>query len=274
MNDTHVGKVIDGRYRLDRLLGEGAAGAVYAATQLSVDRTVAVKLLHSANSERFSTEARAIAKLSHTNVITLHDFGFDKELGAHFMVTEFAEGTPLSDRMKEAMSTDLILRIALEVASALHHAHAKGVAHRDLKPENVVLTRADGRVDVAKVLDFGLAHLIAREEPAAPPHDELDAESTSLMSAAMLAAGAARLTEASGPAEATADAQPAPTAMAAALPSLDELAGEPGPPAASPPRVDLDDVGDDDLGEDGVAETAVLRNIDLSADSKFGEEEP
>lgn len=173
MSEAHVGKVVDGRYRLDRLLGEGAAGSVYAATQLSVDRVVAVKLLHETNTERFVAEAKAIAKLNHTNVITLHDFGFDDALGAHFMVTEFADGIPLSDRMREVMSTDLILRISLEIASALHHAHANGVLHRDLKPENVILTRADGRVDVAKVLDFGLAHLMeAGNEPPSEPIEE------------------------------------------------------------------------------------------------------
>lgn len=166
MTEEHVGKVVDGRYRLDHVLGEGAMGAVYAATQLSVDRTVAVKLLHQSDdgafADRFQREARAIGKLSHTNIITLHDFGWDDELGAHFMVTEYAEGVPLSERMKEVMSTDLILKIALEVASAMHHAHAQGITHRDLKPENVILARADGRVDVAKVLDFGLAHLYDR----------------------------------------------------------------------------------------------------------------
>jgi len=271
-----VGKVVDGRYRLDRLLGEGAAGAVYAATQLSVDRTVAVKLLHDANSSRFVAEARAIAKLKHTNVITLHDFGFDKELKAHYMVTEFAEGMPLSERMKEVMSTELVLRIALEVASALHHAHANGVLHRDLKPENVMLTRADGRVDVAKVLDFGLAHLVGSPPPAkaAPASHEIDSESTSMMTAAMLAAGAARLASTSSefPAakapEAEEEADVKPSAIAATLPSLDDLSGE----NPAPPRIDL---GDESLDDDGeVAETAVLRNLDLSADSKFGEEEP
>lgn len=164
MTENHLGKVIDGRYQLDRLLGEGASGAVYAATQLSVDRTVAVKLLHSDDTpgfaERFQAEARAIGKLNHTNILTLHDFGYDDDIDAHFMVTEYADGVPLSERMKEVMSTELILKVALEVASAMHHAHAQGILHRDLKPENVMLTRADGRVDVAKVLDFGLAEVI------------------------------------------------------------------------------------------------------------------
>lgn len=177
MSEAHVGKVVDGRYRLDRLLGEGAEGSVYAATQLSVDRVVALKLLHDADRARFGNEARAIAKLNHTHVITLHDFGFDDELGAHFMVTEFAEGTPLSERMNDVMSTDLILRISLEIASALHHAHANGVLHRDLKPENVILTRADGRVDVAKVLDFGLAQLV---DPAAHDLEEFVDETVKL----------------------------------------------------------------------------------------------
>lgn len=200
MTEQHVGRVVDGRYRLDRLLGEGATGAVYAATQLTVDRTVAVKLLHDAGNptfrERFETEAKAIGKLSHTNIITLHDFGYDNELGAHYMVTEYADGVPLSERMTEVMSTELILKVALEIASALHHAHAQGILHRDLKPENVILTRADGRVDVAKVLDFGLARLLDEEsdsgvdDGAEDEHpyeygygEELDAPETAIMSA-------------------------------------------------------------------------------------------
>jgi len=185
MTEEHVGRIVDGRYRLDRLLGEGATGKVYAATQLTVDRTVAVKLLHDSDNatfkDRFETEAKAIGKLSHTNIITLHDFGFDSSLGTYFMVTEHADGVPLFDRMQEVMSTDLILKVALEIASALHHAHAQGILHRDLKPENVILARADGRVDVAKVLDFGLARLLADEqeqdapleaEESAPPEDD------------------------------------------------------------------------------------------------------
>lgn len=163
VTEEHVGKVVDGRYRLDRLLGEGTTGAVYAATQLSIDRTVAIKLLHQGDDanfrNRFANEARAIGQLNQTNIVTLHDFGYDDDLATPYMVMEYAEGTPLSERMEEPMSTDLILRVALEVASALHHAHAQGILHRDLKPENVILSRADGRVDVAKVLDFGLAHL-------------------------------------------------------------------------------------------------------------------
>jgi serine/threonine protein kinase len=172
LTEEHVGKVVDGRYRLDRLLGEGVTGSVYAATQLSIERTVAIKLLHRGDDEtfreRFANEARAIGKLNHTNIVTLHDFGFDEELQTPYMVMEYADGVPLSERMQEPMSTDLVLRVALEIASAMHHAHAQGILHRDLKPENVILSRADGRVDVAKVLDFGLAHLV---EPAADTDD-------------------------------------------------------------------------------------------------------
>ncbi len=214
MPEQLVGRIVDGRYRLDRLLGEGAAGQVYAATQLAVDRTVAVKLLHASDSseanaafaERFQEEAKAIGKLSHTNIITLHDFGFDSALKAHFMVTEFADGETLAQRMQEVMGTELILKIGLEVASALHHAHAQGILHRDLKPENIVLTQADGRVDVTKVLDFGLARLLGGREAqkvagdAEVPHvdepsghDDLEiGDSTQMMSMVALQRGAAQ----------------------------------------------------------------------------------
>lgn len=178
MSETLVGTVVDGRYRLDRKLGEGTTGSVFAATQLTVDRTVAVKLLRDSDDPafqaRFASEARAIGKLTHSNIITLHDFGYDDGLGTYFMVTEYADGVPLSERMVDVMSTDLILKVALEIASALHHAHAQGILHRDLKPENVILSRADGRVDVAKVLDFGLAHLFDKDaaERDSTPNEE------------------------------------------------------------------------------------------------------
>ncbi len=257
MNAAHVGKVVDGRYRLDRLLGEGAAGAVYAATQLSVDRVVAVKLLHEANTERFAAEAKAIARLNHTNVITLHDFGFDDALGAHFMVTEFAEGVPLSERMREVMSTDLIMRVSLEIASALHHAHANGVLHRDLKPENVILTRADGRVDVAKVLDFGLSHMIASAEEAADNPAAEDAPAPTPVVA---------LFEAD---EARDEPDAAPTQMLSAD-KLDEGYGE----QTKAMKIDRAAIAraTAELAE-REPDTSVLPPMDLSADSPFGQEE-
>lgn len=167
MTDSRIGSEIDGRYLLERELGRGAGGVVYAARQLAVDRLVAVKLLNDSDDpgfkKRFENEARAVGKLNHPNIITLHDFGWSDEVDTYFMVTEFIDGESLADRMMEYMSTDLILHVCLKITSALHHAHGQGILHRDLKPENIMLIETDGRWPTVKVLDFGLARMFETE---------------------------------------------------------------------------------------------------------------
>ncbi len=163
LGEDRVGDTVDGRYRLTRVLGTGASGVVYAATQLAVDRTVAIKLLHDSDDpdfhRHFETEARAIAKMNHRNCLTLHDFGHWKEGDTYFMVTEFVGGEVLSDRMMDHVPVDFVIHLAIDIAQALNHAHSNGILHRDLKPENIMLVRGDQRWESAKVLDFGLAHM-------------------------------------------------------------------------------------------------------------------
>lgn len=156
-------KSIDGRFRIVRELGRGAAGVVYEGVQLSVDRRVAIKVLHADHQrnsdyiERFSREAKAIARLSHTNCITLFDFGFSEEFRSHYMVMEFIEGEELfSITRDQPLPFRVALRIGIQIAEAIAHAHKHGILHRDLKPENVLVT-TDWE---AKVLDFGLARLL------------------------------------------------------------------------------------------------------------------
>lgn len=164
IGEERLGETIDGRYRLERVLGAGASGVVYAATQIAVERTVAIKLLHDANDSdfqaRFELEARAVARLNHKNCITMHDFGFWDARNTYFLVTEYIGGERLSDRMMDLMPVDFVLSIILDVAQALNHAHAAGVLHRDLKPENIMLVKTDQRWESAKVLDFGLARIL------------------------------------------------------------------------------------------------------------------
>ena len=174
MSDDPIGSEIDGRYRLEHELGRGAGGVVYAARQLAVDRIVAVKLLADAEDpgfkKRFENEARAVGKLNHPNIITLHDFGWCDDLGTHYMVTEFIEGESLAERMMEYMSTDLIMHVCLEISRALNHAHGQGILHRDLKPENVMLIESESSWPTVKVLDFGLARIFdSAAENAEPP---------------------------------------------------------------------------------------------------------
>ena len=144
------------------LLGCGGMGAVYKARQVALDRTVAIKLLPlevSANPEfadRFSREARALAKLTHPNIIAVHDFGTTDE-GHLFFVMEFVDGANLHSIIHEVgLEQDQALWLAGEICAALTYAHGKGVVHRDIKPANVMV---DAESNV-KVADFGLARLM------------------------------------------------------------------------------------------------------------------
>jgi serine/threonine-protein kinase len=146
-------------YELISRIGQGAMGTVYKAKQVSMDRIVAIKVLSSKYSkdrtfvERFLREARAVAKLNHENIISGYDVG--EANGHHYFVMEFVDGAPVTSLMKKEGRLDeqRCLRIGIQVARALAHAHKHGIVHRDIKPENVMLT-ASG---TAKLCDLGLA---------------------------------------------------------------------------------------------------------------------
>jgi len=164
MTDPLLGRVIDGRYRLEALLGTGGLGAVYRATQLRLDRAIAVKVLHeqhAANEElraRFDREARSLAALSHPNVIPVVDCGVDED--TPYLVMELMEGKSLEEALTEGIDLERALHIAIEVASALAYTHERGIIHRDLKPGNIFLQETpDGR-EAVRVLDFGLAKFL------------------------------------------------------------------------------------------------------------------
>jgi serine/threonine-protein kinase len=152
-------------YRLIELLGEGAMGSVYKARQLSLDRDVAIKVLPPELSknetyvQRFMTEAKAVARLNHTNIISGIDVG--DAGGIKYLVMEYADGSTVALLVRRggAMDEERSLLIAQQMARALDHAHKNGLVHRDIKPDNVIITR-DG---VAKLCDLGLARLEAGE---------------------------------------------------------------------------------------------------------------
>lgn len=161
-----VGTVVAERYRVERLLGAGAMGAVFRAEHIHMQKAVALKVLHQAMSQnqevvrRFEREAVAAGRIEHPNVATATDFGRLKD-GSFYLVLEYIDGKSLGRLMEEvgAMDPERTARIAIQIASALSAAHGAGVVHRDLKPENVMLPDGEHEGDVVKVLDFGMAKM-------------------------------------------------------------------------------------------------------------------
>src|SRR5262250_788317 len=149
-------------YRLVRLLGRGAMGEVYLARDSLLDRAVAVKFVKAAKDPiaraRFFDEARAIARLQHSNVVAIHRIG---EVAGHpYLVSEYVRGRPL-DQLERPVASRQVLEIALDLARGLAAAHRRGVLHRDVKPANAILSE-EGR---AKLLDFGLATIMDASPP-------------------------------------------------------------------------------------------------------------
>ncbi|MFD3661615.1 protein kinase [Streptomyces sp. NPDC058659] len=161
------GSVAGGRYQLRDLLGEGGMASVYLAYDSALDRQVAIKTLHTelgreaSFRERFRREAQAVAKLSHTNIVSVFDTGEDTLDGAvmPYIVMEYVEGQPLGSvlasdvRQYGAMPADKALKVTADVLAALEVSHEMGLVHRDIKPGNVMSTKRG----VVKVMDFGIA---------------------------------------------------------------------------------------------------------------------
>jgi serine/threonine protein kinase len=151
-----------GRYRVVRVLGDGAMGKVVLAQDGELDRAVAVKVLDEQLAQdpsfraRFSREARVAASLSHPNIVTVFDVG--EAEGRPFIVMEYIEGRTLDTRLRDEgpLPVDEVVRIGRQVAEGLEAAHANGLVHRDLKPSNLI-EREDGTV---KIADFGIARSV------------------------------------------------------------------------------------------------------------------
>ncbi len=165
--EKYIGVVLDQRWRMERLIGEGGMGAVFEARQVNVDRSVAVKLIRGdfAREEvvvsRFYREARVMSGLQHPNIIKLLDFGQDEESGDLYMVMELLRGRPLADMLRdgEHLALEDVLTLTEQLAAALMVAHSRGVIHRDLKPDNLFIQRVSGRGLHLTLLDFGIARV-------------------------------------------------------------------------------------------------------------------
>lgn len=149
-----------GRYQIISEIGKGSMGVVYKAHDPQIDRVIALKVLRqdrvadSGLTRRFLTEARAIGRLTHGNIVTVYDIGQDH--GTVYIAMEFIEGRQLAEMIQDGpLPLGQATRIGSQVAEAIHYAHGQGIVHRDIKPANIIVT-AEGRV---KVTDFGIARI-------------------------------------------------------------------------------------------------------------------
>jgi serine/threonine protein kinase/tetratricopeptide (TPR) repeat protein len=171
-----TGRIIEGRYQIQRVLGEGGMGTVYAAEHVEIGKGVAVKILHPAYSrqqdlvERFRREARAASRIGHPHIVDVTDFGTTED-GCAYFVMEQLDGIDLADVLAHERRLDpaRAAQITIQICRALEAAHAAGVIHRDLKPENIFLVARDGRADFVKVLDFGIARSLGQESRLTNP---------------------------------------------------------------------------------------------------------
>ncbi|MFW5968127.1 MAG: serine/threonine protein kinase, partial [Persicimonas sp.] len=168
--DELVGRTLDGRWVIEERIGEGGMGAVYLASQRSVDRKVAIKTLRPelCNSrefvDRFFREARVASNIAHPHCVTILDFG-QADDGTLYLAMEYLEGVPLTHRLDHPdLTTREIIRICAQISSALTAAHEQNIIHRDLKPDNVFLLSISDGSTFVKVLDFGIAKVLDAEE--------------------------------------------------------------------------------------------------------------
>jgi serine/threonine-protein kinase len=168
-HDTLIGRVLDERYEIRAPLGKGGMGTVYRGWQLSVDREVAIKVIHPKLSndrsavKRFLREARLASRLSQPNIVNVYDFG--QSGGVLYLVMELLRGHTLASELGKGrrLNAKRTVTIAAQLCDALEAAHAQGIVHRDLKPSNIVILDDPPGRDLIKVLDFGLAKSLVQD---------------------------------------------------------------------------------------------------------------
>ena len=158
--DDFVGRMVDDKYRIDALHGTGGMGAVYSATQVALDRRVAIKVVKGdflkdpIVTERFKREALAVARLKHPHIVTVYDFGFTPD-GAAYLVMEFLEGRTLRQEIhsRGRVPASPAVELMRQICAAVSAAHAEGIIHRDLKPDNIFLEQGHDGALTVKILD-------------------------------------------------------------------------------------------------------------------------
>ena len=162
--DPRLGTVVDGRYRIEKRIGEGGMGIVYLATHTVLGKRLALKVLRGEVArdadvvQRFITEAQSATSIGHENIIDISDFGRLPD-GTVYFTMEYLDGEALTDMIKRGGSVPVreAVHIIRQISSALGAAHSRGIIHRDLKPDNIYLVKRGGAANFVKVLDFGIA---------------------------------------------------------------------------------------------------------------------
>src|SRR4051812_36446776 len=163
------GTVFAGRYQVERCIGSGGMGAVYEAEHIDTERKVALKvmlpqsLVTEGHRERFQQEARVAGRIRHPYIVDVLDAGVDDVTNMPFLVMELLEGEDLGSRIERLgpMMPDEAAVLLQQIASALDCLHERSIVHRDLKPENLFLTSAEDGTPTVKLLDFGVAKVLA-----------------------------------------------------------------------------------------------------------------
>ncbi len=174
--DKLVGQTLDGRYYVEKKIGEGGMGVVFSARHAVIERPLAIKVLKrevmrdTATIRRFVQEAKAASRIGHPNIVDVTDFGTTPD-GMTYSVMEYVDGQTLGAAIRNSAPFPPLraVKIAAQVSRALGAAHDKGIIHRDLKPENVFLLDRDGRTDFVKIVDFGIAKVAPTPGSAAEP---------------------------------------------------------------------------------------------------------